>query len=197
MHLPDTGTKILQPRVRFTGATYEEAYRGWSAETEERQCSGHPRCSQLVYLTPDSPNTLEGLSKGHAYVIGGITDKNRYKRLCLEKAEHDNIKTARLPIEEYVTMSSRKVLPINTGISYAPAVFSRLIPSSPSFQHSLEAPQLRGLDRGAHGIHTEQEKRRAKDTSIQGQPCRRRIKQCFDVSPGPCSWQRAARDRLK
>ena len=44
---------------------------------------------QLVYLTADSPHELEELNTGKAYIVGGIVDRNRHKRLCLDKAERE------------------------------------------------------------------------------------------------------------
>lgn len=68
---------------------------------------------KLVYLTADSEDTIENLDEGMCYVIGGIVDKNRYKCLCLNKAKEQGIKTAKLPIGEYIKMSSRKILTVN------------------------------------------------------------------------------------
>jgi tRNA (guanine9-N1)-methyltransferase len=67
----------------------------------------------LVYLTADSPNILDTFDESKIYIIGGIVDKNRYKNLTLEKANKQNIATARLPIDENIKMSSRKVLTVN------------------------------------------------------------------------------------
>ncbi|KNE63124.1 hypothetical protein AMAG_08287 [Allomyces macrogynus ATCC 38327] len=69
--------------------------------------------SSLVYLTADSPNVLTHLEPGTTYVIGGIVDHNRHKRLCLDRAHKDNVKHAQLPIGEFVALNSRKVLTIN------------------------------------------------------------------------------------
>ncbi|KAJ1762838.1 tRNA (guanine(9)-N(1))-methyltransferase, partial [Coemansia sp. RSA 1591] len=47
------------------------------------------------------------------YVVGGLVDKNRYKRLTLDKAEQMGVAHARLPIGQYVQMASRKVITVN------------------------------------------------------------------------------------
>lgn len=68
---------------------------------------------QIVYLTSDSPHTLEILSPNTSYIIGGIVDKNRHKGLCYKRACELGIPTAKLPIGEYMTMQSRSVLAVN------------------------------------------------------------------------------------
>ncbi|KLU85059.1 tRNA (guanine-N(1)-)-methyltransferase [Magnaporthiopsis poae ATCC 64411] len=67
----------------------------------------------IVYLTADSPYTLERLEPNTSYVIGGIIDRNREKGLCYKRAKERGVRTARLPIGEYVVMASRKVLTTN------------------------------------------------------------------------------------
>jgi tRNA (guanine9-N1)-methyltransferase len=67
----------------------------------------------IVYLTSDSPHTLESLSPYTSYIIGGIVDKNRHKGICYKRACERGIPTAKLPIGEYMTMQSRSVLAIN------------------------------------------------------------------------------------
>ncbi|KAJ3349217.1 tRNA methyltransferase 10 [Entophlyctis luteolus] len=69
--------------------------------------------SPVVYLTADSPNTLTDLDPTKVYVIGGIVDRNRFKNLCLNRAERDGFETARLPIGEFVQVAGRKVLTVN------------------------------------------------------------------------------------
>ena len=73
----------------------------------------HPRLGETVYLTSDSPHTLSTLSPYSTYIIGGIVDKNRHKGICYKKAMDRDIKTAKLPIGDYMQMSSRFVLATN------------------------------------------------------------------------------------
>ncbi|BGP44314.1 tRNA (guanine(9)-N(1))-methyltransferase [Rhodotorula kratochvilovae] len=80
--------------------------------------AGTPRArvprSTVVYLTGDSPNVLTTLEAGHTYILGGIVDRNRYKNLCLHKAERLGIAHAQLPIGEFLPeMQTRKVLTVN------------------------------------------------------------------------------------
>jgi tRNA (guanine9-N1)-methyltransferase len=72
-----------------------------------------PSEPSLVYLTSDSPHTLDRLSPNTSYIIGGIVDKNRHKGLCYKRACERGIPTAKLPIGEYMTMQSRSVLAVN------------------------------------------------------------------------------------
>lgn len=66
---------------------------------------------KTIYLSADEhENKIDTLDEGYTYIIGGLVDKNRYKGLCHEKAKELGIKTARLPIDEYVNISGRKVL---------------------------------------------------------------------------------------
>ncbi|KAG8157768.1 hypothetical protein KVR01_012430 [Diaporthe batatas] len=67
----------------------------------------------IVYLSADSPNVLEKLEPHTSYVIGGIVDRNREKLLCQKRAEEKGIRTAKLPIGDYMQMASRQVLATN------------------------------------------------------------------------------------
>ncbi|KAI8626177.1 hypothetical protein F5Y19DRAFT_229317 [Xylariaceae sp. FL1651] len=67
----------------------------------------------IVYLTADSPYTLERLEPNTCYVVGGIIDKNREKGLCYKIAREKNVRTAKLPIGEYMVLQHRHILATN------------------------------------------------------------------------------------
>lgn len=69
--------------------------------------------AEIIYLSSDSDYTLTELKPYSTYIIGGLVDKNREKGICHGRAVARNIKTARLPIGEYLDMASRKVLATN------------------------------------------------------------------------------------
>ncbi|ROT35748.1 hypothetical protein SODALDRAFT_328133 [Sodiomyces alkalinus F11] len=67
----------------------------------------------IVYLSAESPNTLDRLEPNTNYIIGGLVDRNREKGLCHRRARERGIRTAKLPIGEYLQMASRRVLATN------------------------------------------------------------------------------------
>ena len=68
---------------------------------------------EIVYLTSESPYTLTALKPYSTYIVGGLVDKNREKGICYRRATERGVKTAKLPIGEFMEMSSRKVLATN------------------------------------------------------------------------------------
>jgi tRNA (guanine9-N1)-methyltransferase len=74
--------------------------------------NGQPH-SSLVYLSAESSHVLETFSPNTTYVIGGLVDKNRHKGHCYSVAQKANIATARLPIDEYVKLNTKRVLTTN------------------------------------------------------------------------------------
>ncbi|KAI3317315.1 hypothetical protein HD806DRAFT_373484 [Xylariaceae sp. AK1471] len=67
----------------------------------------------IVYLTADSPYTLNCLEPNTCYVVGGIIDKNREKGLCYKVAREKKVRTAKLPIGEYMVLQHRHILATN------------------------------------------------------------------------------------
>ncbi len=68
---------------------------------------------EVVYLTSESPNTLTVLKPYSTYVIGGLVDRNRHKGICYKRAVEKDVKTAKLPIGDYMDMKSRFILATN------------------------------------------------------------------------------------
>ena len=68
---------------------------------------------EVVYLTSDSSDTLTRLQPYSTYIIGGLVDRNRHKGVCYKRAMDRGIRTAKLPIGDYMQMTSRFVLATN------------------------------------------------------------------------------------
>lgn len=81
--------------------------------SDEPQSVNGSDVGEVVYLTSDSPDVLTELKPHSVYIVGGIVDRNRHKGLCYKRAMDRGIKTAKLPIGDYMQMSSRFVLATN------------------------------------------------------------------------------------
>ncbi|XP_036034913.1 tRNA methyltransferase 10 homolog B isoform X1 [Onychomys torridus] len=87
---------------------YEECVRmndGFSAyllDVTEEDCFSLFPLETLVYLTPDSEHALEDIDPNTVYIIGGLVDESIQKKLTFQKARDYSVKTARLPIQEYM-----------------------------------------------------------------------------------------------
>lgn len=100
-------------------------FKGPVAEATKQQYPGCPRWhatfheetvdkafgeqDSLVYLTADADSEISKLCPRKGYVIGGLVDRNRHKRLCLEKAASLGLNVARLPISEHLKLAGSKV----------------------------------------------------------------------------------------
>ncbi|KQK01521.1 tRNA (guanine(9)-N1)-methyltransferase [Brachypodium distachyon] len=67
----------------------------------------------LVYLTADAETVLDDLDMSKIYIIGGLVDRNRWKGITQKKAVDQGIQSAKLPIGNYLKMSSSQVLTVN------------------------------------------------------------------------------------
>lgn len=82
-------------------------------ENEDTREHAHSEEGEVIYLTSDSPDTLSQLKPYSTYIIGALVDKNRHKGICYKRALDSGVKTAKLPIGDYMQMSSRFVLATN------------------------------------------------------------------------------------
>ncbi|XP_027087699.2 tRNA (guanine(9)-N1)-methyltransferase [Coffea arabica] len=90
-------------------------YEKWVINKESRpyvEAFQHQK-DNLVYLTADSETELDDLDPKKVYIIGGMVDRNRWKGITLKKAKDQGIQTAKLPIGNYLKMSSSQVLTVN------------------------------------------------------------------------------------
>ncbi|KAF2239477.1 hypothetical protein EV356DRAFT_499618 [Viridothelium virens] len=88
------------------GALLKHQNEGTSTDIFKQQ-------GEIIYLSSESDNTLRELKPYSTYIIGGLVDKNRHKGICYKRAMDRGIKTARLPIGDFMTMNSRKILATN------------------------------------------------------------------------------------
>lgn len=68
---------------------------------------------EVIYLSSDSDVTLSELKPYSTYIIGGLVDRNRHKGICHRRALERGVKTAKLPIGQFLEMNSRAVLATN------------------------------------------------------------------------------------
>lgn len=111
---PDGGEVIdlIKPSEVAQGQSSNAGDKGTKptveAEPEEEDVD-----RSIVYLSSESPYTLDRLEANTSYIIGGLVDRNREKGLCFKRAKEYKVRTAKLPIGEYMAMQSRYVLTTN------------------------------------------------------------------------------------
>ncbi|KAH0986049.1 hypothetical protein GBA52_013226 [Prunus armeniaca] len=93
-------------------------FDNWIIEKEDRSYMEalEDEKRNLVYLTADSENVVDDLDSSKIYIVGGLVDRNRWKGITMKKAEEQGIQTAKLPIANYLNMSSSQVLTVNQVI---------------------------------------------------------------------------------
>jgi len=105
--------------VAVSNNSYREMLSGVGSidrDDSERSVPGPDNSSALgevVYLSSEAEETLQALKPYGTYIIGGLVDHNRHKGICHQRAQERGIRTAKLPIGEYLKMSSRQVLATN------------------------------------------------------------------------------------
>lgn len=87
----------------------------WIIEKESRSYieALQDQKESLVYLTADAETVLDDLDPKKIYIVGGLVDRNRWKGITMKKAQEQGIQAAKLPIGNYLKMSSSQVLTVN------------------------------------------------------------------------------------
>ncbi|ELT96766.1 hypothetical protein CAPTEDRAFT_101464 [Capitella teleta] len=88
-------------------------YRNWDIHYKTEPYHEVFPKENIVYLSSESDNVLEAFEDDKAYIIGGLVDFNHHKGLCHKLAVERGLQHARLPIDEYAFLKTRKVLTIN------------------------------------------------------------------------------------
>lgn len=93
-----------------------DGYQNWDVKIHQNSYLELFDHKSIVYLTSDSDNVLEQLEPHTVYIIGGLVDHNHHKGLSLQRAQKNDLKTARLPLSEHIEMKTRNVLTIVHGM---------------------------------------------------------------------------------
>lgn len=99
--------------AQFSVSSLPEVLATWDKhDGNDAQHATEPDYGNVVYLSADTDEKISELKPGEIYIVGGIVDKGRHKDLCKNTAESlgHNIRIRRLPIDEYIKLSGRKVL---------------------------------------------------------------------------------------
>lgn len=107
LHMTSHGGRVQAEMLKHDG------YRNWDFHFKEESYDKLFSLDKIVYLTAESETALETLEQDKAYIIGGLVDHNHHKGLCHARAQEIGVKTARLPIDEFINMKTRKVLTVN------------------------------------------------------------------------------------
>lgn len=140
-----------------TEAKLTDGHENWPVLHEARSyLEVFPDRERLIYLSSESDTALDELQPGVAYVVGGLVDHNRHKGLTHKQCTQAGVKTARLPIDEHLHCSQRRVLAVNhvveilvhraSGLSWREAL-SRVMPER---RHAA----LRDDQSGGDGEHS-------------------------------------------
>uniref|UniRef100_T1JQQ1 RNA (guanine-9-)-methyltransferase domain-containing protein 1 n=2 Tax=Tetranychus urticae TaxID=32264 RepID=T1JQQ1_TETUR len=68
---------------------------------------------KLVYLCPDSSVDLHKFDDEAIYIVGGLVDKRVIKPVSLAKCKKEGLKTARLPLDQHLSMIGNKILTLD------------------------------------------------------------------------------------
>ncbi|XP_015122302.1 tRNA methyltransferase 10 homolog A [Diachasma alloeum] len=102
----------------FSGKSKQEmekhnGYQHWDVKFCSQSYLEIYDSKKIIYLTSESDNVIDTLEQDFVYIIGGLVDHNQQKGLCHELAQKAKVAHARLPLDKFLKMKSRKVLTID------------------------------------------------------------------------------------
>ncbi|XP_028378589.2 tRNA methyltransferase 10 homolog B isoform X2 [Phyllostomus discolor] len=92
-----TGSPLYEECLRMN-----DGFSSYLLDRTEEDCFSVFPLETLVYLTPDSEHALEDVDLNKVYILGGLVDESIQKKVTFQKAREHSVKTARLPIQEYM-----------------------------------------------------------------------------------------------
>lgn len=116
---------IVLTDMRESSLLYQECLRmndgflDYVMDVTEESCVDLFPLESLIYLTPDAEQALNTVDPEKVYILGGLVDESIQKKISYLKAKASGIRTARLPIDEYMVKKSNpknfhsKILAIN------------------------------------------------------------------------------------
>lgn len=127
--------------IQFHTESHAEVFLSDEKEAAEK-CSKN----DIVYLSSESENVIgeEGFEPNKTYIIGALVDHNLHKGLCYSLAKDAGISHARLPIDEFVNIKTRKVLSIDHVFHIIGSVVSQKMSWADAFLSIL--PDRKGAE---------------------------------------------------
>ena len=123
--------------MKFHSKSHSEAFLNESEPEKSK--------SDIVYLSSESENVIgKEFEPDKTYVIGALVDHNLHKGLCHNLAKEAGISHARLPIDEFVNLKTRKVLAIDHVFHIIGSVISQKMNWSDAFLSIL--PDRKGAE---------------------------------------------------
>jgi len=119
LHFPKPSRLVFTSLTPSLSSRLEKlsGFHSWEVERhQEHFTQVFPQERQnrkLVFLTPDSPRTLEEVKTDEIYVIGGFVDKQAQKGVSFQRALQYGVETAKLPLKEHAILKRTDRLPIN------------------------------------------------------------------------------------